>query len=300
MSESRDVDSRLERWRVSDSTLALIETYAKSLPSQIEKIEITNRGLILNYEVDSNISIKLRIIPGQHRSVANMLISEGEYEQFEMKIFIEIVKICKNFLDVGANVGFYTICAYKANKNLAITSSEPNAQAFDELNSNLKLNNIHSVNSLNYALVNINSESQPFFVSKFMGNASGSLSNLHPDDAETIYVKTRALDSILQNFDLVKIDIEGSEFEFLKGAIKFIQTSNPTIFVELLRKWMKNFNSSPQIFLSSLVELGYTCYSISDKFLKVCKIIDESTIETNFIFVHRDNKRVLKIINKYL
>jgi hypothetical protein len=102
-----------------------------------------------------------------------------------------------------------------------------------------------------------------------------------------------------KTFDLIKIDIEGSEYEFLKGGQKTIQRDNPIIFVELLRKWMKNFNSKPQIFLSNLEKIGYICYGIGENFLRVNKSIDEHTMETNFIFVPSQNKNALKIINEY-
>lgn len=300
----RDNDARRERWQVSDSKLKLIESYGSSLYSQIEKIEITHLGLILQYKVDSSINIKLRIIPGQHRSVPNILLSEGTYEKFEMDIFLKFAKISKNFLDVGANCGYYSVCAQKANKNLVVASSEPNTHVLKELTSNLKLNDIDSVTIMNYALANTNSDTETFFVPKFIGTAGGSLSNLHPDDSEIIDVKVRTLDTISQelnkNFDLIKIDIEGSEYEFLKGGGRTIQAGNPIIFVELLRKWMKNFNSNPQIFLSTLENMGYNCYGIADNFLKVTKLIDEETIETNFIFVPRHNENALKIINNYL
>jgi FkbM family methyltransferase len=220
-----------------------------------------------------------------------------------MVIFLRFAKICKSFLDVGANCGYYSICANKANKNLTITASEPNTHTFTELTSNLKLNKIDSVTKLNYALASINSDTENFFVPKFIGSAGGSLSNLHPDDSEIINVKVRTLDTMSQElnktFDLIKIDIEGSEYEFLKGGQKTIQRDNPIIFVELLRKWMKNFNSKPQIFLSNLEKIGYICYGIGENFLRVNKSIDEHTMETNFIFVPSQNKNALKIINEY-
>lgn len=58
------------------------------------------------------------------------------------------------------------------------------------------------------------------------------------------------------------------------------------VIIELLRKWMKAFGTSPQMVVDKLLPLGYELYAISDS--KIIKInrIDDSTVETNFIFSH--------------
>ncbi len=48
---------------------------------------------------------------------------------------------------------------------------------------------------------------------------------------------------IRSQVDFIKVDIEGAEFEFLKGALSTISDSKPVIISELLRKWMLPFGS---------------------------------------------------------
>ncbi|MDZ4758051.1 MAG: FkbM family methyltransferase [Bacteroidota bacterium] len=54
-------------------------------------------------------------------------------------------------------------------------------------------------------------------------------------DIETLQVKLEKLDDIIpdnEKIDLIKIDVEGGEFNVLKGAVKVIQKSKPYIIFE--------------------------------------------------------------------
>ena len=73
--------------------------------------------------------------------------------------------------------------------------------------------------------------------------------------------------------DLMKIDVEGCELNVIRGAGKTIRSSKPTIMVELLRKWMKPFGHSPQMFIDSMFEQNYKCYAIAfDHLTEIIKI----------------------------
>jgi hypothetical protein len=68
---------------------------------------------------------------------------------------------------------------------------------------------------------------------------------------------------------------------------------------ELLRKWMKPFGHSPQMFLDRLESLGYRCFAINNNHLIEINQIDEETVQTNFVFVHHLREEHLGIIQKY-
>lgn len=70
--------------------------------------------------------------------------------------------------------------------------------------------------------------------------------------------------------------------------------------VELLRKWMKPFGHSPQMFLDHMSGHGYKCLAISDSYLVEITSITEQTIETNFIFVHLTNRNHQLLLNRFI
>jgi hypothetical protein len=94
----------------------------------------------------------------------------------------------------------------------------------------------------------------------------------------------------------MKIDVEGAELSVIRGGIDSITVSRPTIFIELLRKWMKPFNSSPQDVSRLLEELGYLVFEVADECLREVGRVSEETSATNFIFVHESRPGHLSIL----
>jgi hypothetical protein len=143
-----------------------------------------------------------------------------------------------------------------------------------------------------------------FFVPKHTVTSGGSLRDLHPEEgvAEHQQVGIRKLSdfSFRETIDLLKIDIEGAELSALIGGIELISDSKPTIVAELLRKWMKQFGSHPQDIVNLLKPLGYSMYAIGDEILLPMNEINDSTIQTNFVFVHFERKEHVQIIDRII
>ena len=65
------------------------------------------------------------------------------YEKFEYSsIFIDLIKKIKTFMDVGSNIGYYTIIGGAINKNLKIIAFEPSDAAFKYVKKNIIINNL--------------------------------------------------------------------------------------------------------------------------------------------------------------
>lgn len=94
----------------------------------------------------------------------------------------------------------------------------------------------------------------------------------------------------------MKIDVEGAELSVIRGGIDSITVSRPTIFIELLRKWMKPFDSSPQDVSKVMEELGYMVFEVADEGLREVDGVSEETSATNFVFVHESRPGHLSIL----
>jgi FkbM family methyltransferase len=148
-----------------------------------------------------------------------------EYEKHISKIFNP--KSGDVVLDVGAYIGYpYTLKSAKLVGNRGkVISIEPDPRNFRILAMNVKSNKLSNVILLNVAVSDKDGES-PFYVRKRPMVSRMQLCHKIPSDIlETIRVKTRSIDSILEaynipNVDWVKIDVEGAEMLCLKGARK--------------------------------------------------------------------------------
>lgn len=77
-------------------------------------------------------------------------------------------------------------------------------------------------------------------------------------------VDAASLDSLnVSNVKLIKIDVEGAEFDVLRGAQQTIQMNKPLISVELTRFGGNNVNYSPTDFLKLVDILGCNLYNLT-------------------------------------
>jgi FkbM family methyltransferase len=145
-----------------------------------------------------------------HRSE---LINIGLYyhEPETFKFIMKQIKNCKVFVDVGANIGGYSI---RAAKYCKVYSIEPLPRNYKILKINEKLNNV-KINSFNIAAGNKNGKVKLYYKPGAWG-----LPSLKHIQKEFIEVEMKPLDEIIneESIDLIKIDVEGAEDLVLEGA----------------------------------------------------------------------------------
>jgi FkbM family methyltransferase len=139
-------------------------------------------------------------------------------------------------IDVGANVGRYTILSSKiVGIKGRVIAIEPDPNTFQILKKNLELNKCANVTAINCAAYSEDLESLRLFCP--LRDSGRSIYNTVMEQRTTtekfINVPAAKLDSIVQqDFALsehkvnwIKIDVEGAEFEVLKGAEEILSRS---------------------------------------------------------------------------
>ena len=150
------------------------------------------------------------------------------HEFSETFILLNLLSDVDLFIDVCANVGFYTLLA-GAQSNLNIISFEPNASTFQRLAKGVALNGLaQRVILLNSALGS--TPGRQILHARAIGTGGESL--LHVEDerpSESQQVEVRTLDQIFEQYALavknalIKIDVEGFEHAVLAGAAALAQ-----------------------------------------------------------------------------
>ena len=93
--------------------------------------------------------------------------------------------------------------------------------------------------------------------------------------------------------DFIKCDVEGAELLVFKGGLNTIKRDKPIIFSEILRKWSAMFNYDPNEIFDLFKSEGYLAFTVNTNVLLPFCRMDESTVETNFFFLHAEKHRDL-------
>ena len=196
------------------------------------------------------------------------LRNNGSYGLDEIARINELISTQSNVLVVGAHIGSLVIpIAKNCNKVVAI---EANPNNFNLLKTNLHLNKTENVSIHNIA-ASSKQETIKFQMNVVNSGGSKRLPKNNEymyryDNPEVIEVQAHSLDEYLDenNFDLVLIDIEGSEYFAMQGMEKILSNCN-TLIVEFLPHHLKNVADVTVEQFLSLIPKQFTKLTIPSK-----------------------------------
>lgn len=187
----------------------------------------------------------------------------------------------KTFIDIGANIGYYSLLASQlAGENGNVIAVEASPKIFEALQENIRLNNSASnIEAHNFAITGA-----PGKASVYLGpdcnlgstTTNASLKNKFPyrsyrHEAE---VNAVTLDYLfnsknIQNLQMIKIDVEGTEREVINGMTEIIQNGSPEleILIELTPLWWAKPKPPIEEVLQPFFKQGYKAYQIPNSYL---------------------------------
>lgn len=264
--------------------------------TDIASIQITDNGVMMTSRKSG---IKMLCDEDDERQTPVEILNFGEYETEEMDFILNYIRKnnCKDFtfVDIGGNIGWYSVNIAKAFPDIRIYTFEPIPRTYSYLQENLRLNRIGNVVANNLGIADEDKELTFYYYREGSGNAS--LSNLSErDDTEKVKVRVTRLDDFVKKNKIpvhfIKCDVEGAELFVFRGAANTLKKYKPVVLTEMLRKWAAKFNYHPNDLILFFRKLGYECFTISGKHLKPFIKMDEYTLETNFIFIHPDTVKI--------
>ena len=138
-------------------------------------------------------------------------------------------------VDIGAHIGLYTIISSKrVGTNGKVVAIEADPGNFEMLNRNIKLNQLTNVIPLNYAVYSKETKIKLYLPSGESGFTKYNtiMSDWVNTKDKFVEVNANTLDYLLQSKGIreeevnwIKIDVEGAEFEVLKGATNVLSKS---------------------------------------------------------------------------
>jgi len=259
--------------------------------SHISDITIKDGDVYFNL-LSNGVEIKMACIPYDITSVPFNFLDFGSYDADETKFLLDIVKDNYVILDIGANLGWYTLNCLKTKKKVTVFSFEPMPDIYSRLNRNLILNGLQTKNSFNFGLSSVNGEIDFFFDTERCG-ASSMVNLRDTEKAVKIKCSVKRLDDVFPllnvgRLDFIKCDVEGAEKLVFDGGMETIRKYRPIIFSELLRKWAKKFNYHPNDVIKLLSAVEYDCYAVNQGKIQKIEKVTEETVETNFLFLNKN------------
>ncbi|MEM5565361.1 FkbM family methyltransferase [Psychroserpens sp. AS72] len=247
------------------------------MKSFFKGIKIPPSG-ILKLKTDSGL---IKIATNQTSYLTQLLFWNG-YKDFEYsELFENLSKDIDTFLDIGSNIGYYSLLGVKSNPHMKVFAFEPANGPKHYLNKNIVLNNFSSqIKSIDLALSNTignidfyEVESLKYKYIKY--NLAGE-GNAGTKTTSRNFIKNTVKADTLDNFaksnsinkiDLIKIDTEGTEVDILSSGKNLIINSQPIIICETL------FNTIEEELESFFKELDYELYNHTELGLTKVKTI---------------------------
>jgi len=160
------------------------------------------------------------------------------------------------FVDVGANVGYFTLLA--STLGARVIAYEPTPSVFARLKENVALNNLEDVQLVNSAVMD-----KPGVLSLHISADDPEANSLFGNESQSVQVPAVTLDDDLNargidHVDLLKIDAEGAESFVLDGATRLLTSPRPpVVIVEVNAFTLNSAGLQPSDILARLEAHGY-------------------------------------------
>lgn len=234
------------------------------------------RKIRIFFNINRKISIdgnEIIIPPGHLLEYYN--IHYPQYDRFISNIVRDIDKE-KSVIDIGANIGDTLLRLYNSNSQLNYCSIEADSYFFKYL----KINKDKMTSGRNSKITLINA----LVGENLVGNLSETTTGTKTLIENINGIKTKPLDEIIlenniNKIALIKIDVDGYDYNVLKSGINQIKKQKPNLFFEYM-----SLNEMEYInIINELNQIGYTDWSILNNYGKV-------------IFENKSYNHVLKFI----
>jgi FkbM family methyltransferase len=167
----------------------------------------------------------------------------GHFEQADCANWMKAARYANTIFDVGANVGLYSLLAATVNPQSTIYAFEPTDSIQAEFNANLRLNGIQNVQVEPFA---VGATSAHGFLHRSVGPTGDNegTNYVTPDklrDSDTeihmVSLDDFCRERAIERIDLLKMDIEGGEYDALMGAQSLLERQAiGCLFIELLER----------------------------------------------------------------
>jgi FkbM family methyltransferase len=200
------------------------------------------------------------LLPPRWKGGGKLIFVFRENYESELNYLETILSEGKTFVDIGANLGIYTLVACRmVGRSGRVIAFEPSLQSFPTLKENILLNGFTNVQAFRIALSDKTGEA---FLYHGEDPGKNSLGSDPGGESRGETVATLPLDEALhqasvKGVDVIKMDVEGAELLVLRGATRVITLHRPTVLFEMNPEASRRLGFSPHAVWDLLANSGY-------------------------------------------
>jgi FkbM family methyltransferase len=222
------------------------------------------------------------------------------YEGASVLLFYHLSKRVKGIVDVGANVGYFTLIAAKANPAATVYAFEPGSEIFQRLQRNIRLNDLGNVRAECSAASDGDGTIAFYLPNVDTLPLAGSTKQGWAGDVRKVEVPAVTLDMYskaqhAERIGLVKMYCEFHEPEVLRGMTRLLREDKPVLLMEVLFPGQKgiteHFHSDNHLQIAELMRAnGYFFYRIGPHELRRVDQLKPNPDERNYLFSTKRSK----------
>jgi len=206
----------------------------------------------------------VRMLVRAEEDVGHVIYFYGTYEESESLAFLSEIRDSDICLDVGANVGFYTLTMARRASCGTVHAFEPVQLNYSLLSTNVLLNHFQNV-TINSFVVGDLVGATPFVVTEDGAFSSMVDTGRNPVN-KCVTLPATTIDHYVDNHrlprvDCIKVDVEGAEEKVISGAHRLLadQQRRPRlVMLELYDPMLACYGSSTAKMLEIMRGYGYS------------------------------------------
>lgn len=241
-----------------------------------EKAIVDFRGLKLNLHLDDWIQQNIYF--------------KGSYENTELNWIEKNLNPDDVFIDIGANIGIYTLSAAQKISHGKVYSFEPFEQNHNSLLKNIELNPFKNIQVEKLAIAECEKT-----ISLFYDDADknmGMVSSYNVSKKNETIIKAIALDDFvisnkINKIAIIKMDIEGNEWFAFQGMKNVLKNQKPKLLIEVDPEILERTGYTANEIFSFLELLNYKRFYFNEN----GNLVEEEpiiTVTKNIVFMPRE------------
>jgi FkbM family methyltransferase len=213
----------------------------------------------------------------------------GLHEPNEMGFLLHYLRSDELFVDIGANVGTYTVLAAGV-VGASVISIEPIPKTFSRLQRNIRYNDLLA----EAHCIGISSQAGVLHFTD--GLDAMNRVALEHESIQKVTVPVRTLDEICDDRDpaVIKIDVEGHELAVLNGATSILSSKTLNVVIMETNESGALFGVSDDQLVVVMAKFGFTCCKYEPL---ARKLVESSKGNANSIFVKDINLAQIRCLS---